>query len=393
MTPKPGERIIDVTLTFKRAGLLIGYNADGTTAVVLWDDGALSFDALISDLGPWEPHHLSERKGGAIRSMMKIRLGVLRRMLREASSMTPNGSRAAPTDLDAQVPGHLPNELPGSAALDDEKGNPPQPGEVDELDEPRPQGVNQQAMVPGRWYGGEEPDGAERERLGDENGMDEADARMIDDNRGPTEDDPNDPDQGDMAVHLRGDEERTCLGTPKREEMGTLALGEVAQLNREIRRYMQQLHEEPAVASVSTDPTDTRGLYTAFDMAKDHGTGDEIQGTWYRSPGREAGLDGDPFRGTDPQQQLGFHVAKKDSTSPPAVSGEEGMDARRVKDPWPLGGGSDTSKMLGANARPDSVGSGDDGEGSEDADSGTDEEVEELGDDSDEKAAQGKKQG
>jgi hypothetical protein len=221
--------------------------------------------------------------------------------------------------------------------------------------------LREEAMVPGRWYGGEEPEGYDRERVGDPLGMDETDERFEDDGLGNGVEDPNEPEfNDDMAKHLRGDEEKLCLGSPDPEDRTD------ENVNYEIARFM--LQEEPAAASGS-DPRGAKGFYKPFDMVNDHTGTDNPNDTWYRSPGREPGGDGDPFRGPDPYSQLGFHppAAQKDPvTSPPAVDGEEGIAARRTPEIWQLNGGSDTSKMLGANAHASSDGVGSDGEQEED---------------------------
>lgn len=258
---------------------------------------------------------------------MKIRLGTLRRILRE--EIVPRaGGRGAPTDSDAQVPGHLPNELPKSASLDDD--------------------------------------------------ISETDEQVVGDGLGNGEKDPNEFDKGeyDIASHLRGDEDKTSLGSPPDEVME-----ESRRLNHEIANYLARntfLLEYPAGAGM-VDPINAKGFYSDFDMEKDHHTGADIQGMWYRSPGREPATDGDPFRVEDPHARLGFHPPPvKDTTSPPAVNGEEGIAARRAQPIWQLNGTGDTSKMLGADAKPDSgeVGSEDESEegeetGSEGSDGGT----------------------
>ena len=221
---------------------------------------------------------------------MKIRLGTLRRILRE--EIMPRGGRSATTDSDAQVPGHLPNELPGSASLE------------------------------------------------------ETDEQVVGDGLGNGEKDPNEFDkgEGDIAQHLRGDEDKTSLGDPPDDVME-----EIDRLHTEIRRYM--LQEYPSGAGMVDPTTEPLGAYSKFDMTKDHTGTDNPSSTWYRSPGREQGTEGDPFRVGDPMSRLGFHPPnKKDTTSHPAVNGEEGIASRRAPEIWQLSGGGDTSKMLGANA-------------------------------------------
>ena len=251
---------------------------------------------------------------------MRVRYGLLKEYLQEAVLSTRVTSPSAPTDPDATVPGHLPNELPASAA-------------IEETDE--------------RYEG----DG-----LG--NGMP-------------------DPKSGEdnikLSDHLRGDEDKTSLGTPPEEMPSKSFYGEsleIRRLNREIRRFL--LQEYPAGAGM-VDPTKPpTGFYTDFDMKRDHHDGDDIHGFWYASPGRTPGADGDPKRGSDPYVQLGFHSPKgpHDWTTPPAASGEEGIAARRAPEEWTLNAGSDTSSVLGANnARPSSSGVGSE-DGSEEDEEG-----------------------
>lgn len=95
------------------------------------------------------------------------------------------------------------------------------------------------------------------------------------------------------------------------------------------------------------------GAYAPFDMERDH-TG-KASTPWYRSPGLATGGDGDPGRTGDPHAYLGMHppAAQKDpSASPPAATGQAGTAARLAPPIWQLTAGSDTSKVLGANARP-----------------------------------------
>lgn len=189
------------------------------------------------------------------------------------------------------------------------------------------------------------------ERLGDPSGMDETDDRMMGDSKGPTAELD---DREDLAPHLRDEEDGLSLGDPVEES-----------LQHEIRDYLMQ--EGPAGAGM-VDPTDARGAYTPFDMNKDHMGTDDLSATWYRSPGRQAGADGDPYRGEDPHAQLGFHPPKQGKdpvASPPAADGEEGVAARRTPPIWQLSAGSDTSKILGANVTGPSSDAGPEGQGDE----------------------------
>lgn len=260
--------------------------------------------------------------------------------------MTRTTTRSAPTDPDAQVPGHLPSELPKSATLADGEDD----DTMGDLDE--------EAWVPGRWeptYGDpvSAPDAA---RLGDGVGDDpaddlsETDDRTEGDNKGNGMPDPKDPDHMGMAQHLR-DDDPTSLGSPPQEKpelsrWDEQNLRDVDWLIRETHRYL--LQENPPGAGM-VDPTKPpTGFYSAYDAAKDHGDVEKMQGAWYRSPGRDPGSNGDPFRGDDPATQLGQH-STRDGTRPPAVDGEEGIAARRAPPQWPLGAGDDTSTILGAN--------------------------------------------
>lgn len=199
--------------------------------------------------------------------------------------------------------------------------------------------INEQSWVPGRWY----PED-----------MDETDARMLGDDRGPSGEDPDD----DIADHLKDDEDSSVGEAPDE------TIQEHEMLKKEVQKFF--LQEDPSAASGS-DPRNAKGAYTSFDMTRDHTGTDDLSSNWYRSPGRAAGTEGDPYRSEDPYSQLGFH-AKQGSTSPPGADGEEGIKARRTPDIWQLSAGSDTSKVLGANAHASSGSSDDDGgEGQDDS--------------------------
>lgn len=303
---------------------------------------------------------------------MIVKLGLLRSYINEAVSMTRTTSPSAPTDDDATVPGHLPNELPKSASLDEE------------------------SWVPGRWdpTEGEPLDPRDADRIGDPTGdngpdLDETDDRMIGDGMGPGIKDPEFTDgEGEISQHLRNNDV-TCLGSPPEEKPKAGFYGERLEresdwLSKEIQRFMKQkrfrIQESPVGAGMVDPLKPPHGFYSDFDAAKDHGDGSYIQGTWYRSPGRPAGGDGDPFRGDDPYKQLGFHSPKgpTDGTTPPAASGEKGVAARKTPEIWSLNAGSNTGEVLGAN-KPKGT------EGSEDVNGGSDNEdesfVEEPSDD------------
>lgn len=117
---------------------------------------------------------------------MKIKLGTLRAVLWEAMSNTRSTVPSAPTDADAAVPGHLPEELPGNM-------------------EP----VDEEAWMPGRWapFDGEPVTKANAEKLGNPSGaeVEEADARV-----------EGDSDDDGMSAHLRTD---VGLGQPGEHDL------------------------------------------------------------------------------------------------------------------------------------------------------------------------------
>ena len=186
--------------------------------------------------------------------------------------------------------------------------------------------------------------------------LNQADARMVGDGQGPAggEEDLNNPEK--IAPHLRGDEEKTSLGSPPEEEDA---------LKVEIQRFfLQEDDEEPADNEPGAPPEDgptpepgtppnNPGFYAPFDMVRDHtGSEDNYRSFWYRSPGRPAGGDGDPFRGEDPYAQLGFHPPKgpEDPTaSPPAADGDTGEAALDVPQEPALKTGN--TRELGPNAK------------------------------------------
>lgn len=268
--------------------------------------------------------------------------------------MSRGTTPSAPTDDDATVPGHLPNELPKSASLEE------------------------QGWVPGRWFpNGYEPEPVDRERLGDPTGLpsgaegdlEETDDRMIGDGKGNGIPDPtDDEDDLKMSPHLKGDDEKTSLGDPPEEKPEAL-FGETVSLNREIKRYLMQ--EYPAGAGMVDPIEPPKGFYSDYDAERDHGSPEQIQGMWYATPGRPMGTEGDPFRPEDPASTLKMHNAESDpTTTHPAVSGEEGFAALRVPPIGALTGGGDTSKMLGANAKPGAVDVGSEDDESEEGEAG-----------------------
>lgn len=208
----------------------------------------------------------------------------------------------------------------------------------------------EQSWVPGRWS----PDLGEPVSDDDLEAMGEVDDRMVGDGIGGSED--------DISDHLKADEKGQTLGDPPDE-----TIREHLSLSRELRRYFLQEQEdqdsgtEPADGSSAPPGSEgedavgggtsaaPQGFYTPFDMERDHSA------TWYRSPGQAAGTGGDPYRSEDPHAQLGFHAPGSDGESKPLAPPI-----------WQLSAGSDTSKVLGANAKADSGGV-DSGDGSKES--------------------------
>ena len=170
----------------------------------------------------------------------------------------------------------------------------------------------------------------------------ETDDRMVGDDAGNGIDSLGDPEK--IADHLTDAEDRPALGDPDED------------LVKEIRKYfLQEADGEPETPTPGETP-EINGFYTPFDMVRDHTGTDNIQGTWYRSPGRPAGGDGDPFRDADPYAQLGFHPPKgpEDPTaSPPAADGEDGTAALDAPEDDSLK--TDDTADLGANKSGSSV--------------------------------------
>ena len=60
----------------------------------------------------------------------------------------------------------------------------------------------------------------------------------------------------------------------------------------ELRKIIRHsLLENPSGPGVTADPTDVKGFYP-YEVER----GVDIQGFWYKSPGRSMGSDGDPGR-------------------------------------------------------------------------------------------------
>lgn len=71
---------------------------------------------------------------------------------------------------------------------------------------------------------------------------------------------------------------------------------------RELRRIIRKLLQEgPSGPGVTADPTEKSGFYP-YEIDR----GVDVQGYWYRSPGRSPGSDGDPGRPSDAAEYIGF---------------------------------------------------------------------------------------
>ena len=70
----------------------------------------------------------------------------------------------------------------------------------------------------------------------------------------------------------------------------------------ELRKLIRAaLYEGPSGPGVTADPTSPDGFYS-YETTR----GNDIQGFWYRSPGRSPGGDGDPGRPENPAEYLGM---------------------------------------------------------------------------------------
>ncbi len=187
--------------------------------------------------------------------------------------------------------------------------------------------IAEEAWVPSHYYPDAEPlSDDDEERLGTPMGLGETDDRMM----------------GDGAVDISTKDSSEKISDHLVDEE-LWALGEEhEQLRNEMRNFfLQRETAEPA-----------KGFYSAFDMAKDHMGTDDLSSTWYRSPGRAVGTDGDPYRSEDPYAQLGFRAPENDTTAThPAAQGKTGTAALNVPQIWQLTAGGNTSAVLGAGAK------------------------------------------
>ena len=87
-------------------------------------------------------------------------------------------------------------------------------------------------------------------------------------------------------------------------------------MSRVLRRYIREFilkEYGQATGASGTDPTNPEGFYP-YELER----GVDIQGFWYKSPGREMGSEGDPYRPADAAEYLGM----KSTLAEPAT--EEG---------------------------------------------------------------------
>lgn len=71
---------------------------------------------------------------------------------------------------------------------------------------------------------------------------------------------------------------------------------------RELRKIIRRVLEEgPVGPGVTANPTEPGGFYP-YEIER----GTDILGSWYRSPGKAPGGDGDPGRPADAAEYIGF---------------------------------------------------------------------------------------
>lgn len=91
-----------------------------------------------------------------------------------------------------------------------------------------------------------------------------------------------------------------------------------------LRRFIRQiliLEYGEATGASGSDPTDPKGFYP-YEIKR----GNDIQGYWYRSPGRSVGGDGDPGRPSDAKGYIGMNAADVEGES-----GEGGGETAAAK--------------------------------------------------------------
>jgi len=97
-------------------------------------------------------------------------------------------------------------------------------------------------------------------------------------------------------------------------------------LGRLRRLIREAIVTETLGASASgTDPTDHKGFYP-YEIER----GTDIHGFWYRSPGREPGSDGDPFRPSNAAQYIGQQPPDDNTVNTPGEDAAEDMEAEPI---------------------------------------------------------------
>ena len=81
-----------------------------------------------------------------------------------------------------------------------------------------------------------------------------------------------------------------------------------------LRRYIREMlirEYGEATGASGTDPTNPEGFYP-YEIER----GTDVQGYWYRSPGRPMGSDGDPFRPGDAAEYIGMKAPAGGESAP-----------------------------------------------------------------------------
>jgi hypothetical protein len=105
----------------------------------------------------------------------------------------------------------------------------------------------------------------------------------------------------------------------KISKMRTIKIS-LKELRKIIRKHLQ---EGPSGPGVTADPTEKSGFYP-YEIER----GVDIQGYWYRSPGRAQGSDGDPSRPADAAEYIGF----KTKGATPADAAAEAAPKEETKE-------------------------------------------------------------
>jgi len=90
-------------------------------------------------------------------------------------------------------------------------------------------------------------------------------------------------------------------------------------------RLRELIRETLGASASGADPTDVKGFYP-YEIER----GTDIHGFWYRSPGRAAGGDGDPYRASNAAQYIGQQPPDDSATNAPGEDAAEDMKAPSV---------------------------------------------------------------